>query len=753
MSKQWQRKLICSGITSAAALIPGLVVSGAAAVWSGAASAQQDANRVMIEEVVVTSRRREESLQDVPVSITAFSADSIERNMFKGIEGYFSRTPNVSYISTGSRDRKELSIRGVTNQLDTTEALVRASTFAFYLDDVNVVSATANPGVMDLERIEVLRGPQGTYFGRNAVGGAVNISTAKPDQEFFAQISGELARYDTRDIEGVINMPLIDNVLAVRANYKYSESDGYIKNINPTGGGNDSEYEYGRLSARYTPTDRLTVDLMATTSDEVVGMREGVPSGVMSRFAASLYGNVADPDGVGFFPENTDRVNFDRPQEVGSKWELYTAKFEYELDAFSLVGITGYIESDTFLRGDIDGSSQDLIYEEKPISRESFSQEFRLQSAGNETLDWTVGVIYSKDEGDIFQQTFAGAGGLFGLPEDFQITASVGENESTSAAIFGELTWHLNNQLDLVFGGRYTRDEVEVSQYNLSSGVINGFVEDEADFTDFSPKVSLRYALGEDMSVFATVSKGFKAGGVQLGSDFEQSDYDPEELWNYELGFKSELLDNRLRLNGSLFYLEWDDLQASYAVAATNDEGLIVFNSGIQNAASATSLGGELEISAAVSENFAVNFSAGYVDSEFDDFTNAFVDGALYDLSGQSMPNAPEWTFGADAEYRFTFAGGYDSFVRLEWFHRDDILPDLVSLVRQDEGFPFQVPSYDHFNLRAGVETDRFSVTAYVENLFDEEYYTNAYQKAFLGGLHVQPSYQTFGVRVTLRTL
>ncbi|QIB64133.1 TonB-dependent receptor [Kineobactrum salinum] len=753
MNKQWQRKLIWSGISGAAAVLPAVVVSGATALWSGAVTAQEEANRLMIEEVVVTSRRREESLQDVPVSITAFSADSIERNMFKGIEGYFSRTPNVSFISTGSRDRKELSIRGVTNQLDTTEALVRASTFAFYLDDVNVVSATANPGVMDLERIEVLRGPQGTYFGRNAVGGAVNISTVKPDHDFFAQVSGELGRYDTRDIEGVINMPVIDDVLAVRANYKYYESDGHIKNINPIGGGNNSEYEYGRLSARYTPSDRLTVDLMATTSDEVVGMREGVPSGVMSVFAASLFGNVADPDGVGFYPDNRNRVNFDRPQDVGSKWELYTGKFEYDFDAFSLVGITGYIESDTFLRGDIDGSSQDFVYEEKPISRESISQEFRLQSAGNERLDWTVGVIYSKDKGDIIQQTFAGAGGLFGLPEDFQITSTVGDNESRSAAVFGELTWHFNDRLDLVFGGRYTKDEVEVSQYRLSSGVINGFVEDEADFTDFSPKVSVNYALGEDMDVFATVSKGFKAGGVQLGSDFERADFDPEELWNYELGFKSQLMDRRLRLNGSLFYLEWDDLQASFAVAETNDQGVIVFNSGIQNAASASNLGGELEISAVLTENLVVNFSAGYVDAEFDDFTNAFVDGELYDLSGQAMPNAPEWTFSGDAEYRFTFADRYDSFVRLEWFHRDEILPDLVALVRQDEGFPFRVPSYDHFNLRAGIETDRFSVTAYVENLFDEEYFTNAYQKAFLGGLHVQPSYQTWGVRVTLRTL
>jgi len=751
MQSTLKTRLAWGGLSSAVALLPGMLFSSAALLGASSVQAQQGAGRVL-EEVIVTSRRREESLQDVPVSITAFSSETIESNMFRGIEQYFARTPNVSFISTGSRDRKELSIRGVTNQTDSSEALVRASTFAFYIDEVNVVSATANPGIMDIERIEVLRGPQGTYFGRNAVGGAVNVTTKKPDNDFFAQVMLDNARYGTMDVEGTLNIPLIEDVLAVRGNVKRFKTDGYIKNINPIGGGNDAEYEYARFSLRYTPTERATLDLMATFSDEEVGMREGVPSGVMSVFARSLYGPVADPDGVGFYPQNRTRVNFNRNQSVGSKWELYTARFGYEFDKFNFVSVTGYTESDTYLEGDIDGGSKDFVYEVKPISREGFSQEFRLESIGNETIDWTIGAIYSDEKGDVQQFTFAGAGRLFNLPENFQITASLGTNEATSYATFGEVIWHLNDRLDLLLGGRYTRDKIKVDQTRLSSGVVSAFVQDSASFTDFSPKVSLSYELDDQTNVFATISKGFKAGGVQVGTRLERADYSPEELWNYEIGFKSTLMDNRLRLNGSLFYLDWDDLQASFAVAATNAAGLIIFNSGIQNAASASSWGGEIEASAVVTDSLTLNVAVGYVKSEFDSFTNAFVDGQLLDFSGEQMPNAPKWTMSADAEYRFMLADRFDAFARLEWMYRDEILPDLVAVRRQGEGFPFVVPSFHHFNLRAGFDTDRFSAVAYVENLFDKNYFTNAYQKAFIGGLHVQPSFQTWGVRLTLRT-
>jgi iron complex outermembrane receptor protein len=741
------------------ALISGCAVCSTLGVLSSNEAAAQQAGgesaegHATLEEVVVTSRRREESLQDVPISVSAFSAESIERNRIEGVDDVFSRTPNVSYTTEGSRDRKRLSIRGVTEFItEAGEATVPANTFGIYIDDFSVATATSNPGVMDIERIEVLRGPQGTYFGRNAVGGALNITTKKPNNEFFSEVTGDVSRYDTYEIDGTLNLPLIADELAMRANVKYQESDGYIKNINPTGGGNDSEYKYGRLSLRYTPNEQFTLDVIASASDELVGMREGVPSGVLSAFTESLYGTVT-PDGIGYWPQNTDRVNFNRPQEVGSEYQYITARAEYRWDTVRLTSVSGYLESKTFLRGDVDGGSEDLFYEHKPYDRDALSQEFRLGSIEGQAWDWTVGAIYSRDRGNIDQATQVGNDQPFGLPVDFEVTRNTADNETIGAAVFGEAVWHATDRLDLLVGVRATRDKVKISEVTFTAGDARLTISDEDTFDDISPRFTASYALSDTSKVYATISKGFKSGGVQIAQNELISDsYDPETIWNYEVGIKSEFLDGRARLNAAAFLMEWSDLQASFAVADIDDEGTIVFTSGIQNAAEATNYGVEAELSLLPTDRLLMNVSVGYLHGEFDEFTNAFIDGAIVDLSHQVMPNAPQWTASADAQYTFPLGAAWEGFVRAEWFYRDDTYSDLTAVARRDEGFPFLVPSYDNTNLRAGVQSDRFSIVAYVENLFDEKYFTNAYEKAFVSGMALQPSYQTYGVRFTWRT-
>src|SRR6185369_9391739 len=458
------------------------------------AGGQNAEGRATLEEVVVTSRRREESLQDVPIAVSAFSAESIERNRIEGVDDVFSRTPNVAYTTEGSRDRKRLSIRGVTEFItEAGEATVPANTFGIYIDDFSVATATSNPGVMDIERIEVLRGPQGTYFGRNAVGGALNITTKKPTNEFFSEVTADVSRYDTYELDGTLNLPITDT-LAMRANVKYQESDGYIKNINPIGGGNDSEYKYGRLSLRYTPNEQFTLDMIASASDELVGMREGVPSGVLSAFTESLYGEVT-PDGIGYWPQNTNRVNFNRPQEVGSKYEYITARAEYRWDNVRLTSVSGYLESKTFLRGDVDGGSEDLFYEHKPYDRDALSQEFRLGSIEGKSWDWTVGAIYSRDRGNIDQATQVGNDQPFGLPVDFDVTRDTADTETIGAAIFGEAVWHATDRLDLLVGVRATRDKVKISEVTFTAGESRLAISDEDTFDDISPRFTASYAL------------------------------------------------------------------------------------------------------------------------------------------------------------------------------------------------------------------------------------------------------------------
>ncbi|WP_417450309.1 TonB-dependent receptor [Kordiimonas sp.] len=705
-----------------------------------------------LEEITVTAQRREQSLQDVPVSVSAFTSTAIERNNFQGVDDYLSRTPNVSFISSGGRDRKSISIRGITNFLSVDQD-VRPSTVAFYLDDFSVGGGSVNPPMMDIERIEVLRGPQGTYFGRNAVGGAINVTTKKPDNDLFAQAKIGYSSFDTKDVEAIINVPIVQDVLAIRGNMKWTKTDGNIENINPIGGGNDSEYINGRTAIRYTPTDRLTVDVNVSVTDEVSGMREGVPSGVFSEFAGNtLFGYLngqPDPDGVGFYPENRDKVNFNRPQEVGTHFWYTTGKVAYDFDEITLTSITGYMDSKGFLAGDIDGGSVDGWYETKDLYRTSLSQELRLQSTGSSDLEWVIGGLLARDKGNVEQYTYAGAENAFGLPEGTTVTETQTNGKTTSVAVFGEATYHLTDRLSVTGGLRWTHEKIDSVQVNVSGGIISDSVDETASFSDISPKVSVGYSINDNTTAYATVSKAFKSGGVQTNQLLPDKTYDPETLWNFEAGLKSELLDRRLRMNIAAFYMKWKDLQTEFQDGIINENGDIAFVTGIENADSARSYGVEAEFTGLVTENLTMGASIGYLNAKYENFVS-YIEGQNYTLDGYTIPNSPKWTLSGDAEYTFPVVGDYEGYIRAEWFYRGDTVSNKDYLIKS--GFPYEVPDYNSTNVRVGMGNDQYSIVAYVENVFDNNYYTNAYQKAFVGGLFVEPSVRTVGIRLSFKT-
>lgn len=404
-----------------------LIAGAAAALLAACGARSAVADEIAadsLEEITVTAQRREQNIRDVPISLTVFNAAEIEQQNFQGVESYFDQTPNVCFTSEGTRDRKELSLRGISDQLSP-DNNIKEGSFGFYIDEFNVAQGTSNPEIVDIDRIEVLRGPQGTYFGRNAVGGAINITTKQPTNDFFAEASSQYSSFNTIDTHAILNLPLIDNLLAVRIVGRDETSDGNIKNINPIGGGNNSKYTYGKVIVRFTPNEAWTIDTTATASLEHVGMRNGVPSGVLGDFSASVlysgppYNGQAIPDGVGFYPYNTTEVNFNRPQDDGDRLNYVSNRIKYAADGFTVTNVIGYLYSNEFEGGDIDGSSLDLWYEQESIQRTSLSEELRVQSAPgrNRAVDWTAGFYYGHDSGHITQYTFAGADNPFALPE------------------------------------------------------------------------------------------------------------------------------------------------------------------------------------------------------------------------------------------------------------------------------------------------------------------------------------------------
>lgn len=741
----------CEGIAFrnlAMAVLPAAILLG---TLPGAALAQQESTG--IEEIVVTAQRREQNLQDVPIAISAFTSDAIEKNMFTDVAEYVTSTPNASFISNGARSRRQISIRGVTNFL----GFVGTSTTGFYVDDFSVAGSTINPPIMDIERIEILRGPQATYFGRNALGGGISITSKKPEDRFYSSLMADVSRFNTFDLEGVLNVPLIEDTLAARFNLKQVESDGNIENIHPIGGGNDSRYQYAKASFRYTPTDNLTVDVMWQWADEGVGMREGVPSGVFSTFAGGVLFASAlpdldgdgmadpDPDSIGFWPSNRDRTNFNSPQHIGTSFRNGVVRLDWERNDLLFTSISGYINSDFFLNGDIDGGSRDFFNEFRNIEQESISQEFRLQNSDDSRWQWNVGVLYASDEGQTFNRTFVGSEMVFGLPDGFLIDSEDSTSDDETWAVFGQVDYDLTDKLTASVGGRYS-EETKSSDIIGFSGVLVTILSVEDTFSDFSPRFALTYRANEDLTFYGTVSKGFKSGGVQIAPNPERESFEPEVLWNYEAGVKASLLDDRMRLNAALFYMDWEDLQVAFQENLLDDDGNFVLFGGTDNAESATSKGAELSATALVGEHLVVDFNVGYLDAKFDRFI-AFIDSQNRVLDGRTIPNAPEWTFGANAEYGFNLNEAWSGYVRAEWKYRDEIRPTTTALI--NSGFPWEVPSYDFTNLRIGFQRDNFSIVGYAENLFDSNYYTNAYQKAFAGGLFIEPSFRTFGVRAT----
>jgi len=709
-----------------------------------------------IEEIIVTAQRREQNLQDVPIAITAFTAETIEKNMFSDVAEYLIRTPNTSFVSNGARSRRQISIRGVSNFL----GFVGSGTTGFYIDDFSVAGSTINPPIMDIERIEILRGPQATYFGRNALGGGISITSKKPTNDFHGSVRADIGRYSTYDIEGIVNVPLMDDTLAMRLNVKTIDSDGYIKNINPTGGGNDTDYKYGKSSLRWTPNDTLTVDAMFQYVDEDVGMREGVPSGVFSPFGLFLFGvghsfpdrdgdGVGDPaiDGVGFYPENRTRTNFNHPQSVGTSFRNGVVRIDYERNDLLFTSITGYINSDFFLNGDIDGGSGDYFNEFRNIERRSVSTEFRVQNTSDGAWHWSLGALYAEDDGDTINNTIVGDEGLpaFGLPPGFLIDSEIADFDTDYWAVFGQVDYDVNDKLTLSVGGRYSEERKQDNTEGFSGALVT-ILSVDGKFTDFSPRFALTYKATDALTYYGTISKGFKSGGVQIAPVKEKETFEPETLWNYEVGLKADLLDERLRLNVAVFYMDWEDLQVSFQENLRDEDGNFILFGGTDNAESATSKGVELSAAALIGENLMLNVDIGYLDAKFDNFV-ALIDGSNRTLDGETIPNSPEWTISADTEYGFQYSANWEGYARLEWIYRGAINPNTRSLIFS--GYPWDVPSYNFFNLRIGAEKENFRLVAYVENLFDEKYYTNAYQKAFAGGMFIEPGYQTYGLRMT----
>jgi iron complex outermembrane recepter protein len=716
------------------------------------AALADEADNSGLDEIVVTAQKRVESARDVPISLTVFSAQQLQDYRIEGVQDYMALTPNVAFFTSGNSTDQKIAIRGVTNVGGYVNSI------AMYVDEFNVTpgptTSTYDQNLLDLDRVEVLRGPQGITFGRNVIGGAVSMTTRKPGPNFEADGSLEYGSFNTWMTRATVNLP-VSSGIAIRATGYIRESDGFIRDVGPGDSRNDYQGKGGRVAVRFLPTDSLTVDLTVARTQFDQGINDFVPSGVLLESLVPLGFTKPINDGEGFYPDNRDRVATNTPVTSSNDTSMVTERAEWNLGDFSLISVSGYIRNDTNYHGDGDMTAEDYYVDHLASQLRSYSTELRLQSNGKRRWSWIVGASYAHDENssltvrdlnDAFMRLLRLSGTRRVVDQDTMSSAK-------SYALFGDLTWRSESErLAISLGARYTHD-IEFDHFfdnseNLITGVPLGNNSQGSEvFNDVSPRLSVVYTLTPDANVYGTVSKGFKAGGFNFGVNQIPSispRFGKEGAWNYETGLKTVMFKNRLRADLSLFYMKWSDIQVRAGYIAQNLVPIIL----IQNAASASSKGVELALEARPLSALSLELNAGYDEATFGSFPGALdLFGKVYDASGHPLLLAPKWTASTAAQYTIPVVADFDAFARVEYAYRDKFFNDPQELERAGHF----VPSYNSWNLRVGFENDRYRLTAYAENVFDNKNYVGSRETQFLSGNAVVINPRRFGVQFTAK--
>ncbi|HNP35941.1 MAG TPA: TonB-dependent receptor [Woeseiaceae bacterium] len=734
-----------------------------------------------LEEITVTAQRREQSTMDVPISISAFGEQVIQQDNMKGAADYLLATPNVSYVDSPSQGSKGVTItmRGISDLQTDGERVSATSAFGIYVDELSTATAargTSNPPLYDVQRIEVLRGPQGTYFGRSATGGAINITTNKPTDEFFAQLDLGAASFDTYEVAGIVNLPVTDT-FSLRAVMQTETSGGQVKNVSPDSDGGDSGYDNQnmRVSARWDINDQWQVDFSANGIRENNDMQNTVSVGIQSRFG----GDLNDPwytCGLSFSVD--DKACRDTTGFTDLQDEIYNLRVSYIGEKIGFKSITGHTTNSMDQLFDLDQSGRAWVNRRNDYDAETVSEEIRFFNVNADRFEWTVGALAYQDElvanNKILILDFLGPWMAGDYANENQINM-----DRDGWAVYGDLTWHISDAWSISLGGRYSDDNEQQDWKNVYAAcanraegdpldsaagcelrpdqlygplpVINGRVTGgrraqtigtfaENSDTDFSPRLAVNWAINDEWNAYGIVSQGYKPAGARANPDsggVNSSVYDKEKLTNYEIGVKAQFNEGRTRLNAAVFSMIWDDFQTTIRETFCREpDGTLRPQQGnencefvpldlILNAPEASSKGVELSLETLVGDDWLFAFNYGYLDAEYDDFSNAIVGGQQVDLSGYPLPNSPENTAAASGTYNFDW-GNASAYVRLEANYRDSVF-NQDSIADPLFGSPPLTPdAFWLLNLRAGLEWDTQRLTFGVFNLLDEDYAAGA---------------------------
>ncbi|HKU13496.1 MAG TPA: TonB-dependent receptor [Steroidobacteraceae bacterium] len=698
-----------------------------------------------IEEIVVTATKRELSVQDVPVAMQAFTAATLENMGADQVDGYYRMVPNFAVVDRGAGG-KLYSIRGISTGLVTQGA----STVGVYIDEMPISAAgfQPDPRLFDIERVEVLRGPQGTLYGEGSIGGTVRMITPRPDPAAFDG-KADVSWQTTADgdpgykLNAMLNLPLVDDVLALRVSGLYHDLGGYIDRIampdgvtldvgsllglppgvipllgtGPLPGKKDINGEVsssGRASLLWNASERLTLEASFMTQRLDADGRNTSVGGVA---------------GVGELESN-----FVQAEKVTDDFDLGNLTISYDLGWARLFSSTSKYERTRDVTADTNDLGEAIFPTAKLPGSGTFttelqdmtSEELRLSSTGDGPLSWIAGYFYvDKDNG--FEQiivddydVFVGFMQILGLPvtNARQLLDQTGRQEETQHAFFGELTYAFTEKLSATVGLRYfdieQRDTLVNNDINiLGLGLTDGV--SETGESDSVMKFNVNYRASDDVLLWATASQGFRIGGTNTTPGIPDANrtYGSDTLWNYEVGARTSWYENRLVLNSALYYIDWSDIQLALPLGTAF---------GTINAGQARIIGAELELQARPAAGLDLSLTAGYNDGELTEDTPGAPAGPNPGFKGDRLPGVPRLNLAAGAQYTFPLAsGGLDGFGRVDYSYTGDSTTTFNDLSTAN-GLPshFNPDAYGLLNLRLGVQNERWTVALFVDNATDE---------------------------------
>lgn len=729
------------------------------------------------EEIVVTAAKRgAQTLLDVPVAVQAIGGQNLKDRGVQDFADWAVSVPGLRYEDLGPGD-KRIFLRGVNS--------IGASTTGVYFDEAVINGSNKEDGggrnvdikLYDIDRIEILKGPQGTLYGASSMAGTIKMIPKKPDLNAVdAYVDGTMGNTDgggfNWGINAMINTPLVEDKLGLRIVAWNDDRSGYIDNVRLGTENINDEHTYGgRAMVRLAASDNLTLDasIMIQRTD-VGGTSRVTPAGTI--------GHVPTDALPTFQGGDLRTVSFTNDIWEDS-WEIYSLTAEYTMDSGSITATTNWFDRDLNFNFD---STPILLFFGVPIpaithqpqSRRIWSNEIRYASDWDGPLQMVVGGLVQREKSAFEVQVIA-TDPVTGDPlgpwdPDTDALAGTGHaffgrtNDGTlnQEALFGELSYEFSEKLSATVGLRYFHSRQKSEE--VETHPFGGFPSDDRPDPDpndsteskLTTKFNLAYKIDEDTLLFATASQGFRVGGLNAASlplvAAVPRNFDPDSLWNYEIGLKSSMVDNRVIMNISLYQIDWNDMQS----ASKDETGAFQF---IANAGKARIRGIEFDLSAKATDQLELSIGGAYTDAKLVEDQPGVTPGNVIEVNfpghkGDRIPNVPEFTFNASAQYNFDVTSDIGGVFRVDYSWLGESSTEFRPKGSADDGFnPFteKVGGYSNLNARLGLETEKWSANLFVNNLFDTRGIVDAIASDQDPLSHLVTRPRTYGLNVSWR--